>query len=157
MIFKGAASNKPYSRTIQAAEGVAQIMSWIELAFFLGFSIPLLLPLLTLAIYASKLELQTMVCRRDISIEGDDDTEVKPLLYVLFSGLLMNGMAVFVFWNAGLHGSTVMMIIAGTCSCICFFIYVFKICKGKCKCKRKRKRTLDHEDSFQLYTTTVSK
>ena len=115
--------------TVHVADYLAQLMTWIELSVFLGYAIPLLLPLLALAIYASKYALETLAVQPGVVIEGADaPLQVGPLAYVVFGGLLMNGMMAFVFAESRLRGGTMVLLMACACSCAMVAVYVAKRC-----------------------------
>ena len=115
--------------TVHVADYLAQLMTWIELSVFLGYAIPLLLPLLALAVYASKCALETLAVQPGVVIEGADaPLQVGPLAYVVFGGLLMNGMMAFVFAESRLRGGMMVLLMACACSCAMVAVYVAKRC-----------------------------
>ena len=111
------------SSTVYAANYVAQLMTWLELSVFLGFSIPLLLPLLAMAVYASTCELEILAFQPTVVFEGVDEVRMGPMPFVLFGGLLMNGMLTFVFLDSWLHGGTLVLGVACICSTGCVWVY----------------------------------
>ena len=111
------------SSTVYAANYVAQLMTWLELSVFLGFSIPLLLPLLAMAVYASTCELEVLAFQPTVVFKGVDEIRMGPTPFVLFGGLLMNGMLAFVFLDSWLHGGTLVLGVACICSIGCVWVY----------------------------------
>jgi len=137
-------------RTVHAADYVAQLMTWIELSVLLGYAIPLLLPLLALAVYASKFELEALAVQPGVVIEGTDaPVQVGPVAYVLCGGLLMNGMMAFVFAESRLRGGTMVLLVACVCSCAMVGVYLAKRCGYAYACGATgREGTAARRDSY---------
>ena len=113
---------------LHAGERVAQLLTWAELAAMLGTSIPLLVPLVAMAVYASKLEVATMAYRLGVQLEGFEDAKVGPVVYLVFGGVMSNLAVYFVFANSRLHGQTLVLVMCCVCSLTCGFAYLAKRC-----------------------------
>ena len=113
---------------LHVGERVAQLLTWAELAAMLGTSIPLLLPLVAMAVYVSKLEVATMAYRHGVQLEGFEDAKVGPVVYLVFGGVMSNLAVYFVFANSRLHGQTLVLIMCCVCSFACVFAYLVNQC-----------------------------
>lgn len=113
-----------------AGEVIAQLMTWGELAALLGFAIPLLLPLLALAVYADKLKLE-IIAQNGCTFEGINDLGVGPALYVFIAALLANTTMAAIFSDGSLHGKELRGLVSGVCSAACVCSFLVRKCREK--------------------------
>jgi len=126
--------------TVHAGEVVAQLMTWCELAALLGFAIPLLVPLLALAVFANKLRLEIAAHSSDdrggLTFDGLDELRVGPAAYVLAATILTNAAIAGLFWNSELRGSLVVGIVGAVCTLACACVFFQRRRRRRWRCWR---------------------
>ena len=105
---------------VHAGEILAQLMTWCELGALLGFAVPLLVPLLALAVFANKLLLEIAVrsstSRTGFTLNGLDELRVGPSAYVLAATMMTNAFTAGLFWNSNLQGAALVSIVSVVCT-----------------------------------------